>query len=103
MQLGGYNAYVKSGKLEERLKTCRLASAEEVAKGKKSLIGTNIYADLSAIALKESNGIKVEGRLAEPFEKIRAHFAGTTTENSVINIWRIKRHLNRVPILLVDF
>ena len=50
---GGYNTYVKSGELEQRLKACKMASAEEVAKGKKSLIGTNIYADLSAIELKK--------------------------------------------------
>ncbi|QUW22301.1 methylmalonyl-CoA mutase [Sporosarcina sp. Marseille-Q4063] len=87
---GGYNAYVKSGKLGQRLKACRSASAEEVAKGKKSLIGTNIYADLSAIELKETYGIEVEGRLAEPFEKIRAHFQELQPKTILLTFGELK-------------
>ena len=46
---------------------------DEVAKGKKSLIGTNVYADLTDTNFTDWNGIQVEGRLAEPFEKLDAH------------------------------
>ena len=87
---GGYNAYVKSGELEQRLKACSIVSAIEVAKGKKSLIGTNIYADLSAIELEESKGIKVEGRLAEPFEKIRAHFQEQQPKTVLVTFGELK-------------
>ena len=48
---GGYNTYVNDGKLEQHLKACRANNAKQVAVGTKSLIGTNIYADLTAVEL----------------------------------------------------
>lgn len=72
---GGYKAYVDSGKLEERLQALRLAHVKEVSKGSKSLIGTNIYADLDTPFLKGTGGIEVSRRLAEPFEKLSAYFS----------------------------
>jgi methylmalonyl-CoA mutase len=87
---GGYNTYVNSGKLEQRLKACSIASAEEVANGKKSLIGTNIYADLSASNLNEVDGMTVEGRLAEPFEIIRAHFQAEQPKTVLVTFGDLK-------------
>jgi methylmalonyl-CoA mutase len=87
---GGYQAYVDSGKLEQRLKACSIASAEEVANGKKSLIGTNIYADLSASNLKEVDGIEIEGRFAEPFENIRAHFQEEQPKTVLVTFGELK-------------
>ncbi|WP_172369206.1 methylmalonyl-CoA mutase family protein [Sporosarcina jiandibaonis] len=87
---GGYETYVKSGKLEQRLKVNRLASSEKVAKGTKSLIGTNIYADLSAIELKVDDGVEVEGRLAEPFEDIRAHFQEQQPKTVLVTFGELK-------------
>ena len=59
-EAGGYKAYVESGKLEQRLKAQSLDFAEDVSTGTKSLIGTNIYADLSASELVECKGIKLK-------------------------------------------
>jgi methylmalonyl-CoA mutase len=87
---GGYQAYVDSGELEQRLKACSIDTAEEVANGKKSLIGTNIYADLSASNLKEDDGMAVEGRLAEPFENIRAHFQAEQPKTVLVTFGDLK-------------
>lgn len=87
---GGYQAYVDSGELEQRLKACSIASAEKVAKGNKSLIGTNIYADLSASHLKVDDGMEVEGRLAEPFENIRAHFQEEQPKTVLVTFGELK-------------
>jgi len=71
---GGYKAFVESGALAKRLKTCQETRLKDVATSKTSLIGTNIYADIDAASLGESDGLVVEGRLAEPFETLREHF-----------------------------
>ncbi|MHA6259551.1 methylmalonyl-CoA mutase family protein [Sporosarcina sp. CAU 1771] len=68
---GGYSTYVESGKLAELLEQRKLIRKQDIAKGKSSLIGTNVYADLSAEALPESSSFQVAERLAEPFEILR--------------------------------
>jgi methylmalonyl-CoA mutase len=67
---GGYEAFMNSSRLDDLLKQRR----SDVAKGKKSLIGTNVYADLTATELTNGDAALTEGRLAEPFEKIRSKF-----------------------------
>src|SRR5699024_9278018 len=46
----------------------------DVAHNKKSLIGTNVYADLSAPLIKEEGPLHIPYRLAEPYENLRAYF-----------------------------
>lgn len=67
---GGYEAFMNSGRLEAIHEQRRL----EVAKGEKSLIGTNVYADLTVTPLTKGEANLMEGRLAEPFENIRTKF-----------------------------
>lgn len=71
---GGYSAYVASGELEARVSKTREARFAEVAHNKKSLIGTNVYADLSTPIAKEVDPIVIPNRLAEPYEKLRTYF-----------------------------
>ena len=65
---GGYVAFLTSGRLETLLEKRR----EEVAKGKQSLIGTNVYAELTDTDFTDWDGLQLDGRLAEPFEKLGA-------------------------------
>jgi methylmalonyl-CoA mutase len=65
---GGYDAFLASGRLETLLEQRR----EEVAKGKQSLIGTNVYAELTETDFSDWDGLRLDGRLAEPFEKLGA-------------------------------
>ncbi|WP_318617595.1 methylmalonyl-CoA mutase family protein [Sporosarcina sp. YIM B06819] len=69
--VGGYEAFMASGRLATLLEQRR----NEVAKGKKSLIGTNVYADVAVTEFADWSGIAVEGRLAEPFENLRSLFS----------------------------
>ncbi|MEK5038692.1 methylmalonyl-CoA mutase family protein [Sporosarcina sp. FSL K6-3457] len=68
---GGYETYMANGSLAALLEQRR----DEVAIGKQSLIGTNVYADVVATEFADWSGIAVEGRLAEPFEDLRLLFS----------------------------
>lgn len=74
-EVGGYKAYVDSGAFEARLTECLKVRTKNVSTGRQSLIGTNVYADLNTASEEVTSGIEVAGRLAEPFEKLRADFA----------------------------
>lgn len=87
---GGYKAYVEIGKLEQRLEKRRLAHKADVSKGKKSLIGTNVYADLSTSELKAEGEIYVADRLAEPFEKLRVHFSENQPNTVLLTFGALK-------------
>lgn len=72
---GGFSAYVASGALEERIEGIAEARMDQVAHRKKSLIGTNIYANLED-ELSDKAGLKeVSGRLSEPYENLRREFS----------------------------
>lgn len=70
---GGYALYVESDLYKKRIQELHKARINNVAKGKHSLVGTSVYADLTANDQNEANSI-VSGRLAEPFEKFRRTF-----------------------------
>lgn len=89
-ETGGYQAYVESGALTERLARLHETRAEEVATGTTSLIGTNNYADLSSIELNGENGRDIEGRLAEPFEKYRAQFSKEQPSTALVTFGALK-------------
>lgn len=73
--LGGYTAYVSSGALDQRIEQVATKRLEQVHHRQKSLIGTNVYANLSD-GVDESEGIKqVEGRLSQAYEQLRIDFA----------------------------
>src|SRR5699024_9982622 len=71
---GGYSAYVASGELERKVSKTREARFAEVAHNKKSLIGTNVYADLSTPIAKDVDPIEIPHRLAKPYEELRTYF-----------------------------
>ncbi|CAM3125219.1 methylmalonyl-CoA mutase family protein [Filibacter tadaridae] len=68
---GGYQAFDESGRLATLLEERKA----EVATGKKSLIGTNVYAELTDTTLTDWDGIQAVERLAGPFERLRTQFA----------------------------
>ena len=67
---GGYHAYVSSGELENLLKQRSSTRKNEVANGSKSLIGTNVYADLDEIAETDSSGIQWKVDLLKLSKKV---------------------------------
>lgn len=72
--LGGYKKYVTSGQLEERLKQRYETRMKQVMHNETSLIGTNVYADLTTEPEEVKDGLEVEHRLAQPFEDLRDYF-----------------------------
>lgn len=96
---GGYAAYVASGKLEEKLKDLSKKRLQQVSQGEKSLIGTNIYANL-ADELPEESTIEVTGRLAEPYEKLRATFAENQPKTVLLTFGQLKDFKPRADFVL---
>src|SRR5699024_12485953 len=71
--VGGYYAFVQSRKLEKEIRRTGEARFSDVAHNKNSLIGRNVYADLSAPLIKEEGPLHIPYRLAEPYENLRAY------------------------------
>lgn len=71
---GGYDAYIVSGKLDQKLQALYQKRMSELSHHQKSLIGTNIYADLSSPIVEEEATLQVENRLAEQYEMFRKYF-----------------------------
>src|SRR5699024_5658765 len=65
---------LESGVLDEKIEAVANQRMNQVAHRQKSLIGTNIYANLED-EITNTPGIKVvEGRLSQPYEDLRLHF-----------------------------
>jgi len=72
---GGYSSYVASGLLEQRIAKVAAQRLEQVHHREKSLIGTNVYANITD-EIHVVEGVKqVEGRLSQAYEELRIHFA----------------------------
>ena len=83
---GGYEAFIASGQIETLLEQRR----GEVSKGKQSLIGTNVYAELTDTNFTDWDGIQLEGRLAEPFEKLAALQKDSATRIALLTFGELK-------------
>src|SRR5690625_142679 len=71
---GGFTTYLESGVLDEKIEAVANQRMNQVAHRQKSLIGTNIYANLED-KITNTPGVKVvEGRLSQPYEDLRLHF-----------------------------
>jgi methylmalonyl-CoA mutase len=83
---GGYEAFMTSGRLETSIQQRR----DDVSKGKQSLIGTNVYAELTDTNFTDWDGIQLEGRLAEPFEKLAALQKNSSTRIALLTFGELK-------------
>ncbi|MFD1926619.1 methylmalonyl-CoA mutase family protein [Sporosarcina siberiensis] len=86
---GGYLKYV-AGPLEKRLEELTVVRQDEVAKGKKSLIGTNVYANLDETLLPDVKDLHIEGRFAEQFEKSRVLFSTSQPKTTLLTFGELK-------------
>ena len=86
---GGYEAYVHSGALDERLEHLHAARLEKLSKREASLIGTNIYADLTN-ELPKTETLSVSNRLAETYETLRQSFANHQPKTVLLTFGQIK-------------
>ena len=83
---GGYDAFIASDKFGKLLEQRR----GDVSKGKQSLIGTNVYAELTDTNFTDWDGIQFEGRLAEPFEKLAALQKDSATRIALLTFGELK-------------
>jgi len=72
--VGGYEAYVASGTLADKLAKVSNERMEQVYQGERSLIGTNVYANIEDVLEDTQDFTKVSGRLAQTYENFRLYF-----------------------------
>lgn len=83
---GGFEHFLESGRLKEQL----LKLQTETATGKKALIGTNVYAELTSTNYDTWNGFESVARLAEPFEKLRYSFCEKQPKTAILTFGILK-------------
>ncbi|MCG7346561.1 methylmalonyl-CoA mutase family protein [Sporosarcina sp. ACRSL] len=83
---GGITYFNESGKLQEQLSRRQT----EVATGKKSLIGTNVYAELNSTNFDDWKGIERVKRLAEPFETLRKMTSESQPKTTILTFGKLK-------------
>lgn len=89
---GGYDAFVQSGALQQLF----AEREKEIANGRKTLIGTNVYAELTDVDF--TNGLLVQ-RLAEPFEALRAKDKATLPKAALLNFGALKDYKPRADFV----
>lgn len=89
---GGYDAFIQSGALQQLY----AEREKEIANGRKTLIGTNVYAELTDVDF--TNGLLVK-RLAEPFETLRAKDKETLPKTALLNFGALKDYKPRADFV----
>ncbi|GEN84243.1 methylmalonyl-CoA mutase [Sporosarcina luteola] len=83
---GGVDVFLQNGLLNELL----AKRQEEIATGKKSLIGTNVYAELTATSFADWNHSGQNDRLSKPFEELRKLFSEQQPITTLLTFGDIK-------------
>ena len=83
---GGIDGFL----LDDHLLKLTAERNRELASGKKSLVGTNTYAELIEVELKDWNGIKKTERPAGMFESYRQKFAASQPETVILTFGQLK-------------
>ncbi|WP_301108289.1 methylmalonyl-CoA mutase family protein [Sporosarcina sp.] len=94
-EMGGYQSFLQSGELSKQY----AKRQKEAAVGKKTMIGTNVYAELIDTNLAESPEIAVTKRLAEPFENLRARQKENLPKTVLINFGALKDYKPRADFV----
>lgn len=94
-ELGGVEAYLSSGELKMLWKKRQ----EEVERTTKSLIGTNVYADLQNNPLEDCQHMKKWNRLATPYEVVRAQFREEQPKTALLNFGMLKAVKPRIDFV----
>ncbi|EGQ27740.1 methylmalonyl-CoA mutase [Sporosarcina newyorkensis 2681] len=92
---GGYQSFLQSGELS----VLYANRQKETASGKKSLIGTNVYAELTEANFDHSPAIAVSKRLAEPFENLRASRKEELPKTVLLNFGALKDYKPRADFV----
>lgn len=92
---GGIEQFRKGTRLQE----LAMQLDAETATGKKSLIGTNVYAELTTVNFEDWKGIQPVRRLAEPFEKLRYSFSKEQPKTVLLTFGKLKDFKPRVDFV----
>lgn len=97
---GGYSAYVANGQLNKQLERLYEQRIDQVSRREKSLIGVNMYADLSTQVEREEKITRIGFRLAEPYEKLRAFFEQSQPKTVLLTFGQLKEFKARADFVL---
>lgn len=99
-EAGGYNAVITSGQLEVLLKETMDQRMKEVETRKKSLIGTNIYANPADEIDERNNPLFADyKRLAKPFEELCLNYAKNQPKVALLTIGQLKQFKPRADFV----
>lgn len=88
-ELGGYSKFIESGALDEKLQKLYDERVRKLSTREASLIGTNIYADLSN-EIPETETLTVPNRLAEIFENLRKKYRQEQPNTVLLTFGQLK-------------
>lgn len=97
-QLGGYSTYRDSEAFRQKLNHLYKERLAALATGGHSLVGTSVYADLSAND-SITPTLEVAGRLASPFEEFREHFKKTQAKIGLCTFGQLKEFKPRADFI----
>ncbi|MCM3743295.1 methylmalonyl-CoA mutase family protein [Sporosarcina luteola] len=84
--IGGIEKFLEGGRLQENL----VKLQKEIAIGKRALIGTNVYAELTPTNFDSWSGLHPVSRLAKPFEKLRQTFSEKQPTTILLTFGKLK-------------
>lgn len=96
---GGYSKYIASADFSEKLAQLRTSRIKQLSKHQTSLIGTNIYADLSNELTDEAPTMSVPHRLAEPYEDLRIYFKENPANVVLLTFGELKDYKPRADFV----
>ncbi|ARD46857.1 hypothetical protein SporoP37_00865 [Sporosarcina sp. P37] len=94
-EMGGSQAFLQSGELSKLY----AQRQKELATGKKTLIGTNVYAELTDLSFEDAATVSVSKRLAEPFENLRSKQQGELPKTVLLNFGALKDYKPRADFV----
>ena len=92
---GGYQSFLQSGELSKLY----AQRQKEMATGKKTSIGTNVYAELTSVNYANESSVNISRRLAEPFENIRSKSQEQLPKTVLLNFGALKDHKPRTDFV----
>lgn len=96
---GGYTTYVSSEQFTDKLFSLSNERIQHLSHHQSSLLGTNIYADLTEPIVETGDYIVIENRLAEPYEKFREYFTVKQPDIVLLNFGELKDHKLRTDFI----
>lgn len=97
--LGGYSAYTNSEDFTKALSDLSAERVEGLSCHQNTLLGTNVYADLTESRVELGDHMNISNRLAVPYENFREYFTRKQPNIVLLNFGKLKDHKPRTDFV----